>query len=119
MIFRIDTINTISPELRLQMLALRKRVFCDQLQWNIPHANGLEADIYDFTSSFYMNWLCDKGQNLIGSVRLMSMAQCNLLNTVFRNTIEEQRQIEVFENRRVWEGTRLCIENTYFQAKEQ
>lgn len=115
MIFRIDTINTINPELRRQMLLLRKRVFCDLLHWNIPHCNGMEADIYDFTDSYYMNWLSEDETMLIGSVRLMSMAQCNLLNTVFINSVEKQRQPDLQKNKRVWEGTRLCIDDRHFQ----
>jgi len=119
MIFRIDTINTMNPELRRKMLLLRKRVFCDQLHWNIPHCNGMEADIYDFTDSYYVNWLSEDKNMLIGSVRLMSMAQCNLLNTVFINSVEKQRQPELQKDRRVWEGTRLCIDEQHFQDRDR
>ena len=117
--FKVDTIETINPKLRTQMLLLRKRVFCDKLGWNIPHCNGLEADIYDFTNSFYVNWLSDDAQTLLGSIRLISMAHCNLLNTVFRDSVETEKRSDIHERKQIWEGTRLCIDERCFSAEER
>jgi len=114
MVFRIDTTKTIKPQLRAKMLTLRKRVFCDKLGWNIPHCNGQEADIFDFEDSYYLNWLSADTRTLLGSVRLMPMSQCNLLNTVFLNSIAEEKQTALTDNIRMWEGTRLCIDEALF-----
>lgn len=103
--FLLDSIETIKAPIRQQMLELRKRIFCDRLKWDIPHQNNLEADIYDFTSAFYLNWVDPRSYALYGSVRLMPMIGENLLNTVFRKTMPDTIKHTQFD----WEISRLCV----------
>ena len=102
-----DTEATISHSVRNSMFGLRKRVFCDDLGWDIPHYDGLEADIYDFSSSYYVN-IVDSAGSLLGSVRLMPMKQDNLMATVFKDSFEGNYEPDQ-ATRTVWEATRLCI----------
>lgn len=117
MIFQIDNVETINNELKKEMLALRKYVFCDLLLWDIPHCDGQEADIFDFTSAYYINWLDEQDGCLLGSVRLMPMTQDNLLNTVFRDTIDENKIVQIRNNPQVWEGARLCLNEKTVQSR--
>jgi len=117
MIFQIDNVTTMDAEFRQKMLTLRKQVFCDTLLWDIPHCDGLEADIFDFTSAFYMNWIDESEGQLLGSVRLMPMTQNNLLNTVFRNTVEAEHLMQIENDPTIWEGARLCINEAFVQNR--
>ena len=47
----------------------------------------------------------------------MPMSQCNLLNTVFLNSIAEEKQTALTDNIRMWEGTRLCIDEALFSQE--
>lgn len=116
MTFQLDTETSIDSDLRKQMLCLRKAVFCDALGWDIPHCGGQEADIFDFNKCFYLNWIDPETGVLLGSVRLLPYARDNLMNTVFKNTIDPQRSAEFRQQKRVWEGTRLCINEKFFEA---
>ena len=117
MIFQIDNVKTINSELKQEMFALRKHVFCDMLLWDIPHCDGQEADIFDFTNAYYINWLDEQDGSLLGSVRLIPMTQNNLLNTVFKDTIDVNKLAQIENNPRVWEGARLCLNEQIVQAR--
>ena len=117
MIFQIDNVKTINSELKQEMFALRKHVFCDVLLWDIPHCDGQEADIFDFISAYYINWLDEQSGSLLGSVRLMPMTQNNLLNTVFKDTIDVNKLAKIENNPEVWEGARLCLNEQIVQAR--
>ncbi len=117
MIFQIDNVATMDAKLQQNMFALRKQVFCDTLLWDIPHCDGLEADIFDFTNAFYMNWIDECEGDLLGSVRLMPMTQNNLLNTVFRSTVEAERLVQIENDPTIWEGARLCIHEALVQKR--
>lgn len=119
MTFRIDTERTIEKNLRLEMFGLRKRVFCDQLDWDIPHSDGFEADIYDFHGCYYLNWIHSDTDTLLGSARLMPMVQDNLLTTVFKNSMHGDCGHIMRQNRKTWECTRLCLEDDAFTTIEK
>ncbi|MEN3794659.1 acyl-homoserine-lactone synthase [Fulvimarina sp. MAC3] len=117
MTFQIDTTTSIESQLRAQMLRLRKHVFCDELGWDIPHCEGQEADIFDFGSSYYLNWVDDLSGAFLGSIRLMPLMRDNLMTTVFRRTIAVERFGDVRRNCRVWEGTRLCLNDRLIEPE--
>ena len=109
MTFELETEKTIDNDLRQRMLHLRKRVFCDALGWDIPHCGGKEADVYDFHGCYYLNWVDSYSGTLLGSVRLMPLAYDNLMTTVFKNSLGDNQGVDLRENVKVWEGTRLCL----------
>jgi acyl homoserine lactone synthase len=117
--FQLDTEITIDPNLRKAMLRLRKQVFCDTLGWEIPHCGGQEADIYDFNRCFYLNWTDPKSGALLGSVRLIPFACDNLMTTVFKRSHEGGRSAELRQSPRVWEGTRLCLNDAYLAPEDR
>ncbi|BCM87680.1 acyl-homoserine-lactone synthase [Methylobacterium indicum] len=119
MFVQIDTAQTIDFALRETMLRLRKRVFCEQLGWDIPHCNGQEADIFDFNKCLYLNWLSGLGGDLFGSVRLIPLSEDNLLTTVFKSSVDEGHQAALSRSTRVWEATRLCLDETMFNAQDR
>jgi N-acyl-L-homoserine lactone synthetase len=117
--FQLDTESTIDLTLRKAMLRLRKHVFCDTLGWDIPHCGGQEADIYDFNRCFYLNWTDPENGTLLGSVRLIPFADDNLMTTVFRRSHEGDRSSELRQSNRVWEGTRLCLNEAVLAPEDR
>jgi N-acyl-L-homoserine lactone synthetase len=117
--FQFDTESTIDLNLRKAMLRLRKHVFCDTLGWEIPHCHGQEADIYDFNRCFYLNWTDPKTGSLLGSVRLIPFACDNLMTTVFKRSHEGGRSTELRQDHRVWEGTRLCLNEALLAPEDR
>lgn len=119
MSFQLDTETTIDSKLRKTMLQLRKQVFCDTLGWEIPHCDGQEADIYDFYRCFYLNWVDPERGALLGSVRLIPFAYDNLMATVFKRSHEGCRSTELCQSLRVWEGTRLCLNEALLAPEDR
>lgn len=112
-----DSEATINRKVRKQMFKLRKKVFCDTLNWDIPHCKGQEADVYDLLDCFYMNMVEKNSKNVMGSVRLIPLSRDNLLATVFKNTIDEAKLKAMCEKGNVWEGTRLCVDENINETK--
>lgn len=117
--FQFDTEATIAPKLQTAMLQLRKRVFCDTLGWEIPHCDGQEADIYDFNRCFYLNWTDPQKGTLLGSVRLIPFSYDNLMTTVFKRSHEGGSSTQLRQSLRVWEGTRLCLNEALLAPEER
>ncbi|MCD4658543.1 MAG: N-acyl-L-homoserine lactone (AHL) synthase [Agrobacterium sp.] len=90
-----------------QSFRLRKRVFADQLGWEVATCGPYERDIYDDLKPAYLIW-CDTHQTqLYGSVRLMPTTGPTLLYDVFRDTFPGSCDLVAPS---IWEGTRMCID---------
>lgn len=90
-----------------QMFRLRKKVFADQLNWDVPVIGDMERDIYDNHRPVYLMWCSDDQSVLYGVIRLMPTTGPTLLYDVFRNTFPD---IVSFEGPGIWEGTRMCVD---------
>lgn len=90
------------------MFKLRKKVFSDQLNWDVPVDGDCEKDSYDELNPVYLLWCNEKKTKLYGVVRLMPTTGPTLLYDVFRKTFPD---IVSFEAPGIWEGTRMCIDH--------
>lgn len=94
-------------ELVTQIFKLRKKVFADQLNWEVPVQGEMEIDTYDSLGASYLIWCSEDQKTLYGCVRLMPTSQPTLLHDVFGAThgfSDELKQDDV------WEGTRMCVD---------
>ncbi|MCI5078441.1 acyl-homoserine-lactone synthase [Oricola sp.] len=90
-----------------RMFRLRKQVFHDELQWDVPVIGDIERDAYDDLSPAYLLWTDEAKRTLYGSLRLMPTTGPTLLNDVFRKTYP--RNLDLCHPT-IWEGTRMCID---------
>lgn len=90
-----------------QMYRLRKRVFHDELEWEVPVIGDHERDGYDDMKPAYLLWTDEQKQTLYGSLRLLPTTGPTLLNDVFRKTYPNDIDLC---HPTIWEGTRMCID---------
>jgi acyl homoserine lactone synthase len=90
-----------------QMFRLRKRVFCDQLRWDVKTEGEYECDSYDALNPVYMIWCSPDARTLYGSMRLMPTSGPTLLYDVFRETFPHGATLSAPG---IWEATRTCID---------
>ncbi len=90
-----------------QMFRLRKKIFFDELNWDVPVLGEIERDRYDDLKPAYLVWTDKKKQILYGSLRLMPTTGPTLLNDVFRKTFPANFDL-CYPG--IWEGTRMCID---------
>lgn len=90
-----------------QSFRLRKKVFADQLGWNVSVCGDHERDGYDDLNPCYLIWCDENKDQLYGSVRLMPTTGPTLLYDVFRNTFPHACDLIAPG---IWEGTRMCID---------
>lgn len=90
-----------------QMYRLRKRVFHDELEWDVPVIGDLERDAYDDLKPAYLLWTDEQKSTLYGSLRLLPSTGPTLLNDVFRKTYPNDIDLC---HPTIWEGTRMCID---------
>jgi acyl homoserine lactone synthase len=93
--------------LMTQMFKLRKRVFHDQLGWDVPVVGELEVDAYDGQNASYLIWCSDDRKTLYAMVRLMPTDGPTLLHDVFGPTHGHSAALI---GASVWEGTRMCVD---------
>jgi len=86
---------------------LRKKVFSDQLGWDVPVIGDQEFDAYDGPNASYLVWASDDGETLYGVVRLMATNGPTLLHDVFHATHGRNPELIAAD---VWEGTRMCVD---------
>ena len=91
-----------------QMFRLRKQVFVDTLNWDIPAQGSYERDEYDDCFPVYLVWFDRPSGDLIASIRLMPTTGPSLLNDVFRSTYPETMTLSAPG---IWEATRACFNN--------
>ncbi len=90
-----------------QMFRLRKKIFFDELNWEVPVVGEIERDRYDDLKPAYLVWTDKKQKILYGSLRLMPTTGPTLLNDVFRKTFPANFDL-CYPG--IWEGTRMCID---------
>ncbi|MCG7509320.1 acyl-homoserine-lactone synthase [Mesorhizobium retamae] len=89
-----------------QYYRLRKRVFCDLLQWDCTPTGDEERDYYDTLGPVYLLWCSSDMAVLYGGMRLMPTTGPTLLYDVFRRTFPNAAELSAPG---IWEGTRMCI----------
>lgn len=96
-----------------KMYGLRKKVFFDELQWDVSVDETGERDRYDDLGPAYLMW-CDQDRStLYGSLRLLPTTGPTLLNDVFRRTYSPDLDLC---HPSIWEGTRMCIDAEAIEA---
>ncbi len=90
-----------------QMFRLRKRVFSDQLKWDVHVRGEYERDEYDALKPAYLVWTDPTRTRLYASIRLMPTTGPTLLFDVFRNTFPNEANLSAPG---IWEGTRACVD---------
>lgn len=95
-----------NSDLVRQGFELRKRVFADQLGWNVPVRGNQERDSYDDIGPSYLVWCSDDRKVLYGLIRLMPTDGPTLLHDVFHAT---HGRDPALKQAAVWEGTRMCL----------
>lgn len=96
-----------------QYFRLRKTVFCDQLQWDVPATGDQERDWYDTLGPVYLVWCSNDRQRLYGGMRLMQTTGPTLLYDVFRRTFPTAAELSAPG---IWEGTRMCVDTAVLQV---
>ena len=90
-----------------QMFCLRKKIFFDELNWDVPVLGDMERDRYDDLNPAYLVWTDERQKILYGSLRLLPTTGPTLLNDVFRDTFPANFDL-CYPG--IWEGTRMCID---------
>lgn len=85
---------------------LRKKVFCDKLNWVDHDGSGLERDDFDDGYGIYILYQDDAGR-IGGGVRLMPTTGPTLLHTVWADMLPEK---DDFRSPNIWEATRFCVD---------
>lgn len=91
-----------------RMHRLRKRVFYDQLKWDVPAQGEIERDRYDDFGPVYLNWFSPDQTKLYASIRLMPTTGPTLLFDLFQRTMPDGAGLSAPG---IWEGTRACIDH--------
>lgn len=86
---------------------LRKRVFFDQLEWDVPVDGDLEKDEYDDIGATYLIWTNETQDTIYGGLRLLPTTGPTLLHDVFHATHGNNQNLVRPD---VWEGTRMCVD---------
>ena len=98
-----------------QFLQLRKRVFADDLGWDVEVANDRERDAYDDCSPVYLFWTNDDATKVYAGLRLMPTTGPTLLHDVFSATFGDQVDLI---GASIWEATRLCFDADLLKAEQ-
>ena len=86
---------------------LRKKVFYDQLGWDVPVHGTMEIDEYDNNDAQFLVWCSPDKQKVYGLIRLMQTSGPTLLYDVFARTHNNTPDL-IGED--IIEGTRMCID---------
>lgn len=89
-----------------QMHRLRKKVFRDTLEWDVPIHGEYERDHLDDIGPAYLVWCDANATTLYGSMRLMPTTGPTLLYEVFSETFPDAAALSAPG---IWEATRTCI----------
>jgi N-acyl-L-homoserine lactone synthetase len=87
---------------------LRKRVFKDQLGWDVSITNGMEFDQFDTDDAHYLMHVNTSGV-VDGCTRLISTVHPYLLGDVFSELVGDYG---VPKNDDIWETTRFCSDHS-------
>ena len=89
-------------------LRLRKRVFLDELGWDVEVAGDIERDRYDDCRPAYLLWTDDARTKVYAGLRLLPTTGPTLLHDVFSRTFGAE--VDLIDPA-VWECTRLCFDH--------
>jgi len=70
---------------------IRKQVFVDRLHWNVKSKDGKESDKFDCKGTSYI--LIKKGEELIGSCRLIPSSKKTMVNTIFKKLLRGEKAV--------------------------
>ncbi|MGH1577236.1 acyl-homoserine-lactone synthase [Planktotalea sp.] len=113
MIISIDGINAHHFQgLLEQTYALRARVFCDRLGWEVDVTNGLETDHFDTLNPTTLVSVDDSG-TVVGSMRILQTTGPNMLADVFYAILQGE---PAPRSPQIWEATRLCVDTDLLSA---
>ncbi len=87
---------------------LRKKVFHDQLGWDVPITGNMEFDEYDNDKVQYLIWCSPDRRTLYGLIRLLPTTAPTLLYDVFGATHNHTPDLIGDD---ILEGTRMCIDD--------
>ncbi len=90
-----------------QMHRLRKRVFYDRMQWDVPIINDWEVDGFDAMDPLYL-LVMDEQDQVIGSSRLLPTTGFTMINDIFSELLPGQSPVY---SPRIWEGSRFCVDS--------
>jgi acyl homoserine lactone synthase len=96
------------PRLIDEMHQLRRGVFHERLQWQVPVINEWEVDGYDALDPLYVLSL-DDSMRVIGGVRLLPTTGLNMLNDTFPELLPDGVRIE---SPLIWEASRFTVRMT-------
>lgn len=88
-----------------QYFQLRKRVFHDQLGWDVSVSGDIERDPLDDAPCTYTLYL-DQDGTVAGGARLIPTTQTTLLDMAFDGLVPENVS---FRSPTIWESSRYCI----------
>jgi acyl homoserine lactone synthase len=89
-----------------EVFKLRKKVFFDQLGWDVPVSGQMEFDEYDTKNAQFLVWCSPDRKKLYGLIRLMPTSGPTLLFDVFSRTHDNSTNLMADD---IIEGTRMCI----------
>lgn len=98
-------LRSTQPTLVDKMHRLRKAVFKDQLNWDVPVVGDWEIDEYDEMNPLYVLSVGADG-DLIGGVRLLPTTGKNMLNDTFPSLLPDGERIE---SPLIWEMSRFTV----------
>ncbi len=87
---------------------LRKKVFADQLNWDVPVTDDQEFDAYDNEKAQYLVWCSADRETVYGVVRLIPTSAPTLLFDVFDRTHNNDQSLV---SDTIYEGTRMCLDD--------
>lgn len=90
-----------------QTFTTRKKVFVDEMKWDIPVTNGQEVDKYDQLGAAYVILTDDERRNAYASLRLLPSTGPTLLYDVFSKTIPDGAALSAPG---IFECTRFCVD---------
>lgn len=90
-----------------QIYTLRKKVFADQLGWDVKIIGNSEIDEYDDLDCIYLASCHPSTNRVQGALRLMPTVGPHLMKDVFSRWFTED---VAFESPSIWEVTRFCID---------
>lgn len=88
-----------------QYFKLRKKVFYDELNWDVIADGEIERDLLDDAPCTYTLYLGDDG-TVQGGARLIPTTQTTLLEMAFDGLVPEDIS---FRSPTIWESSRYCV----------
>jgi len=102
------------PEEMAEIYRLRKRVFHDNLKWDVEIKDGQEIDQFDEANPIYVTSISPTSGKLRGALRLLPTLGPNMLADTFPQLMAGERPIR---SAAVWESSRFCIEPDLLQDR--